>query len=191
MSSRSSRIFKRKSRKVDILQPTSINNNMERLLMETAPRSMKQGSGWVGVIRRNQNTATHEAQANMASMHRVHAATTAGKNKVRQDMGIALRDMLIQDTILGSSHHPGPKLPRRKHMPAKTGETEPREFYVTLNNMPVTPTKTPTKTPAKSKSKSRRTPGTPYERMDNTPSPAKSPRSKKLITPPRFNNLVN
>jgi hypothetical protein len=77
-------------------------------------------------------------------------------------------------------------------MPLKTGETEQREFYVTLNNMPVTPAKTPGKSKQQRRSP-RLTPGTPYERMNNgTPSPAKSTRSRKQLTPPpRFNNQAN
>jgi hypothetical protein len=192
MSSRPSSVFKRKSRKVGILQPTSAKNN-NRWLMPSEPRSMKQGHGWVSSVRRNQNTATHEAQANMAAEQRIKAATLAGKNKARRDMGSKLQNMLIRKSARGSSQASaqGPKLPRRKHMPLKQGETEQREFYVTLNNMPITPAKTPGKSKQQRRSP-RLTPGTPYERMNNIPSPARSARrSRKQLTPPQFNNLAN
>jgi hypothetical protein len=179
---------KSKSRKVGIEQQHR-NNNNNRWLMLSEPRSMKQGRGWVSSVR-NQNAATHEAQANMAAEQRIKAATIAGKNKTGRDMGSKLQNMLILEASRVSSHPAGPKLPRRKHMPLKTGETEQREFYVTLNNMPVTPAKTPVKSKQQRRF-SRLTPRTPYERMDNTPSPAKSTRSRKQLTPPRFNNQAN
>ncbi len=198
MSSRPSlrklfKLPKSKSRKVGIAVQRPGNNTME-WLVPVEPRSMKQGRGWVSSVR-NQNAATYAEQTSMAAEQRVHAVTTAAKNKAAdRDMGSRLQNMLIRESARGSSQASaqGPKLPRRKHMPLKQGETEQRDFYVTLNNMPITPAKTPGKSKSKQRRSPRLTPGTPYERMGNTPSPAKSVRSsRKLLTPPRFNNLAN
>ena len=201
MSSRTSlrklfKLSKRKSRKVSIA-PQANSNNSE-WLMPANPRSMKQGRGWVSSVRRNQNVATHEAMASMAAEQRHHAVTTeSAKNKAGRDMGSKLQNMLIREARRGSSQASaqGPKLPRRNVMPSmRPDETERREFYVTLNNMPVTPAKTPVKSKSKLQRSQRLTPGTPYEPMDNgePPSPAKSTRSRKQITsPPKFNNMTN
>jgi hypothetical protein len=202
MSSRTSlrklfKLSKRKSRKISIA-PQSISNDSE-WLMPTEPRSMKQGRGWVSSVRWNQNVATHEAMASMAAEQRLHATTTtAVKNKAGRDMGSELQNKLIRESTRVSSQASaqGPKLPRRNVMPSmRPDETEPREFYVTLNNMPVTPAKTPVKSKSRQRRTPRLTPGTPYERVDNggTPSPAKSAhRSRKQLTPPpKFNNMTN
>jgi hypothetical protein len=198
MSSRPSlrklfKLPKSKSRKVGIAVQSPGNNN--EWLMPTEPRSMKQGRGWVSSIR-NQNVATHAEQVRMAAELRAHvvAKPASGKNKASRDKGSELQNKLIRESARGSSQASaqGPKLPRRKHMPLKQGETEQRDFYVTLNNMPITPAKTPGKSKSKQRRSPRLNPGTPYERMGNTPSPTKSVRSsRKLLTPPRFNNLAN
>lgn len=197
MSSRPSlrklfKLPKSKSRKVGIAVQRPDNNT--GWLMPAEPRSMKQGRGWISSVR-NQNVTTHDAMARMAEEQRDHAVTTASaKNKARRDMGSELQNKLIREAARVSSQASvqGPKLPRRKHMPLKLGETEPREFYVTLNNMPITPAKTPGKSKSKQRRSPRLTPGTPYERMGNTPSPVKLVRSsRKQLTPPRFNSLDN
>ncbi len=196
MSSRPSlrKLFKlprSKSRKVGIAVQRPGNNTME-WLVPVEPRSMKQGRGWVSSVR-NQDAATYAEHASMADNQRTYSvAAAAGKNKAGRDKGSELQNKLIREATQGSSRRPGPKLPRRNYMPLKPGEAEQREFYVTLNNMPITPAKTPGKSKSKQRRSPRLTPGTPYERMGNTPSPAKSVRSsRKQLTPPRFNNLAN
>jgi hypothetical protein len=145
-----------------------VDNNLYKL--PTEPRSMKQGRGWVKGWDMNLKN-----QVNQAAKQRELSRSVPSMARTR---GNELQNHLLRvHTRVSINTRQGPKLPRREETP-----------YIALNHMPITPPKTPT---SKSKKQSRKTPkkspGTPYERMnDNNSGTRRQSRNQTLAPPPKF-----
>jgi len=174
MSSRIKKLIKSvkngHSRRQVNIEPLHAPMENNEYMLPTEPRSMKQGRGWVSGWNRNRSN-----QIDTVAEQRELARAAP---RMARPHGSALQNHLLRaHTRESGATRQGPKLPRREETP-----------YVTLNHMPVTPIKTPT---GKSKKKQQRTPkkspGTPYELMnENNSGSRRQSRANPLSPPPKF-----